>query len=235
MHAQLKTHRPAGRPRAQRAALAALATVMVLVGCGGVKVAPTPILPHALVAQMPARVGVVVAGDMRNFTHKETRGGVEWIVTLGPGLEKFAHDVFAALFPEPAIFVDMTAARAAKGLVEIFEPRIEQFSFATAQETGGNYFAVTIRYRINLATATGEPVDSFTLTGYGNSQVGGMSSGAPLEIAARAAMRDAAAKFLVQFPEQPAAKLLAATQPLVAQTTASIAAAKDPIEAMPIK
>jgi hypothetical protein len=97
--------------------------------------------------------------------------------------------MFSALFREVSLFADATSAKSAPGLAAIFEPRIEQFSFATAQETGGNYFAVTIKYRIVLTTAAGEPVDAFTLTGYGNSLAGGMSSGAPLMRAAQAATR----------------------------------------------
>ena len=232
MHRRLIPRRLAAR---RMVAVTSLVALIVLAGCGGVKLTPTPYFPHALVTQLPVRVGVVLTGDMRSFTHKETRSGVEWAITLGPGHQRLATELFGALFRDPVIFTDMAAAKAASGLAAIFEPRIEQFSFATAQETGGNYVAVTIRYRLILSTATGELVDTFTLTGYGNSAAGGMSSGAPLELAIRAAMRDASAKFLVQFPDQPAAKMLANAQPLLAQTTASLAAAKDPIEAMPIK
>ncbi len=223
------------REKSMRVGLAALSMASVLAGCGGIQVAPSPKLPHALIAQIPSHVGIVVPGDMRNYSHKESRGGVSWAVTLGPGHEKFSQHLFSALFQNAEMFTDLAKARAAPGLAAIFESRIEQFSFATAQETGGAYFAVTIRYRFNLTTPSGEPVDSFTLTGYGNSLAGGMSSSAPLDLATQSAMRDAAAKFLVQFPDQAVAKQLAKAQPLLAQTVASIAAAHDPIEAVPIK
>ena len=115
------------------------------------------------------------------------------------------RDMFKDTFDQVQEFKDLEEARAAPGLKAIFEPRIEQYSFVTARETGGRYYAVTIRYRINLYTPTGEKADSLTLTGYGNALAKGMSSGKPLEVASLAAMRDAAAKFLVQFPEQSAA------------------------------
>ena len=76
-------------------------------------------------------------------------------------------------------FNDLASARAATGLKALFEPRIEQYSFATARETGGRYYAVTVRYRINLYTPQGELTDSYTLTGYGNALAKGMSSGKP--------------------------------------------------------
>jgi len=211
-----------------------LAVLTTLAGCGGVQVAPTLKLPRPLITQLPAHVGVVVAGDMRNFAHKETRAGADFSVTLGPGHQKFSQDLFAALFREATVYPDLAAAKSASGLAAIFEPRIEQYSFATAQETGGSYFAVTIKYRIQLSTPNGEAVDAFTLTGYGNSLVGA-GGGQPLDLATQAAMRDAAAKFLVQFPEQAVAKQMAAAQPLQAQLSASTTTVVDPIEAVPIK
>lgn len=218
-----------------RVAIAALAALGLLGACGAVQIAPTPTLPHALVSPLPIHVGVVVAGDMRNFSHKETRAGAEYSVALGAGHLKLAQEVFSALFQEATIFPDLASARAAAGLAAIFEPRMEQYSFATAQETGGSYVAVTIKYRIVLSTPGGEPVDAFTLTGYGNSLATSMSSGAPLALATQAAMRDAAAKFLVQFPEQPLARQLATGTPLLPQSAAANTGAKDPIEAVPIK
>ena len=215
-----------------RVSAVAVSAVGLLSACGGVQVAPAPKLPRALIAPLPGKIGVVVAGDMRNYSRKETRAGVSWSVALGPGHLQFSHDVFSALFRDAEVFADMASARAATGLVAIMEPRIENYSFATSQETGGSYFAVTIRYRFDLTTPKGEPVDSYTLTGYGNSLASGMGSSAPLNAATQSAMRDAAAKFLVQFPEQPAAKLLAQSQPLLAQVSS---AANDPIEAVAIK
>jgi hypothetical protein len=119
----------------------------------------------------------------------------------------------------------------------VFEPRIEQYSFVTARETGGRYYAVTIRYRINLYTPSGEQADTFTLTGYGNALAKGMSSGKPLEIASLAAMRDAAAKFLVQFPDQPAGTQLARNEVVVVEKVASTGGTTsiDVIDTVPIE
>jgi hypothetical protein len=213
-------------------------TAALLASCGGVVVQPEGKLPTALVQKMPAAVGLVVADDMRNFKHQETRAGVSWQADLGAGHTKFAEQLFNAGFREVRLFRTLEDAKAASGLAAIFEPRIEQYSFATARETGANYYAVTIRYRIAVTTPTGEPVDTLTLTGYGNAPAGGLSGEKPLAIASVAAMRDAAAKFLVQFPEATLAKPLRAGQSLVAagapgQLAANVAAV-DIIEAVPI-
>src|SRR5205823_4122829 len=98
----------------------------------------------------------------------------------GPGHQKIMEDVFKDEFSHVEEFQDLDTARAASDLKALFEPRIEQYSFVTSRETGGRYYAVTIRYRIILYTPHGEQTDVLTLTGYGNALAGGMQSGAPL-------------------------------------------------------
>jgi hypothetical protein len=143
------------------------------------------------------------------------------------------EDVFKDLFHHVQEFKDLDAARSAKDLKALFETRVDQYSFVTARETKGRYYAVTIRYRINLYTPEGEKVDSYTLTGYGNSLAAGMSGGKPLTQATVGAMRDAAAKFLVQFPDQPAGQQLARNEAVVAEKPSTSAEAAQ-IEAVPI-
>ena len=210
----------------------------LLASCGGVKVAPTPSLPRALIQKLPFKAGVVVAQDMLDYKHLETRGGVSWEVSLGPGHQKFAMGTLSAAFASAQQFRTLDEAKAAKDLAVIFEPRIEQYSFATARDTGSNYYAATIQYRIQVYNPAGERVDSYSLTGYGNSIVGGAlsSSDQPMSAATGNAMRDAAAKFMVQFPEQKLAQQLQKGEPLLAQTAGGNAVdALAFIEAVPIK
>lgn len=232
--------RQPGPATGQSAAAGGLAWVLLpwlllAAGCGGVRIAPQPVLPKALVQPVPAHIGFVLPPDQKEYAHNETRGGAPWSISLGEGQRKLAREVFKASFRSADEFEDLEAAKRAAGLQAIFEARLEQYSFATARETGGDYVAVTIRYRILLRTPRGEPFDTYTLTGYGNSPGGGMSSGAPLDLATRAAMRDAAAKFLTQFPEQPVAKLLASGQPLLAAATAALPAMPEVVAAVPIR
>lgn len=220
----------AGRIPAVAVALLALAA------CNGVQIKPTPDLPQPVIAPIPAEVGVVIPGDVRNYKHSEVRWGISWTAELGPGHVRWAEELFRSGFRKARLFGSLDEARAAPGLLAIFEPRIEQFSFTTARETGRHY-AVTIRYRIGLFAPDGTRIDTFTLTGYGNSLPRGASSTKPLDAATLAAMRDAAAKFLVQFPEQSVAKQIAGGQPLVAaqaQAAAAMAEASDGIETVPL-
>jgi hypothetical protein len=211
-----------------------IASIATLTACGGVQIKPAAVLPKPLVVVMPAHVGLVIPGEMRDFKHNETRWGVEWTVSLGDGHRNLMLEVLKNEFTEVREFKDLEAARGSADLKAIFEPRIEQYSFVTARETGGRYYAVTIRYRIDLYSPAGEKVDSLTLTGYGNALAKGMSSGKPLEAASVSAMRDAAAKFLVQFPEQSVGARLARNEAVTVETkTASNDAGG--IETVPIE
>lgn len=216
--------------------LAPLACAALLAGCGGIQIKPDPVLPKALIQPIPAAVGLIVQGDMSHFVHRETRWGSDWKIDLGDAHLHLMSAVFKGIFPDTRQFPDLESARKATGLKALFEPRIEQYSFATARETGGRYYAVTIRYRINLYTPAGEQADSFTLTGYGNAPAKGMSSGKPLAAASVGAMRDAAAKFLTQFPDQPAGLLLARNEAVVVEEKSTeIAGDAAGIEAVPIE
>jgi hypothetical protein len=214
----------------------AAATALLLAACGGVQIKPEPVIPKALIDAIPASVGLVVQNEQRNYKHFETRWGSDWRIDLGAGHTRLARDMFKAAFRDVHEFYDLESARAASGLKALFEPRIEQYSFATARETGGRYYAVTVRYRIDMYTPAAELADTFTLTGYGNALAKGMSSGKPLELASIAAMRDAAAKFLVQFPGQPAGQRLARNEAVIVEQKTQTAAG-DPasIEAVPIE
>jgi hypothetical protein len=222
-------------------ALAACA-LLVLGGCAKVSVRPEGDLPVPLVVKTPARVGVVVTPEAGNYTHKESRASVDYEAQLGPSHKHLVEEIFEAEFTDAKMFESVDAARLEPGLHAIFEPRIEQFSFANAKETGGVYCAVTIRYNIAIYAPNGQLVDNLTLTGYGSGPAAKIGNGEEeLAIAAYAAMRDAAAKFLTQFPALDIAKPLLASQALVPRVQpspgspeASSAVAEMTIEAVPI-
>lgn len=209
----------------------AVLALFALSACGAIKVAPEGRLPRALVQPLNAHVGLVLDEELRHFKHEETRASSNWQVELGPGHEQWLKAVFNASFASVAVFRTLDEARAAAGLQALFQPQIEQYSFATARETSGSYWAVTIRYRIAVFTPQGEPADSMTLTGYGSAPGAGRA-GPSLIAATQAAMRDAAAKILVQMPRQPVASKLAAGDVLRAGEGNAVV---DPIETVPIE
>lgn len=185
---------------------APICAALLLAGCA-VKLRPEYQIPKPLLQPMNASVGLVLNETLRGYTHEETRAGGNWKIELGPGHDKLFRSMFGASFSSLQVFAGVDATRGAEALQVIFEPGIEEYSFISSQETTGHW-AVTIRYRIAVLDPSGAPVDSFTLTGYGSSK-GEHGSEASLTAATGAAMRDAAAKFLVQMPRQALARKLA--------------------------
>jgi len=218
------------------------ALALMLGGCVSVAVRPEGDLPKPLIVPTPAKVGVVVTNEAGNYVHKESRASVNYEAQLGPSHKHIVEQIFEAAFADAKIFGTVDAARLEPGLMAIFEPRIEQFSFASSRETGGVYTAVTIRYQILIYAPNGELIESLTLTGYGSGPAPKIGNGEEeLGIAAFAAMRDAAAKFLTQFPALDVAKPLLASQalqpkvmPLPGSPEAAAAVADMTIEAVPI-
>lgn len=204
--------------------------MLLLAGCA-VKLRPEYEIPKPLLEPMNARAGLLLTETLRGYVHDETRAGGNWSIQLGPGQEKLFRSMFEASFTPLQTFEDLDAARAAGGLQVIFAPGIEEFSFISSRETTGHW-AVTIRYRIAVLDPAGTPVDSFSLTGYGSS-LGEHGSEASLTAATGAAMRDAAAKFLVQMPRQALAKKLLTGE--VITVADRVVVATDVVEMVPIE
>jgi hypothetical protein len=78
----------------------------------------------------------VVTPETRNYTHKESRASVDYEADLGEAHKHLVEQIFKAEFTDAHMFESVDAARLEPGLLAIFEPRIEQFSFASARETG---------------------------------------------------------------------------------------------------
>src|SRR5689334_17483984 len=132
----------------------------MLGGCSAVAVRPEGDLPKPLIVATPAKVGVVVTNEAGNYVHKESRASVDYEAQLGPSHKHIMEEIFRAEFTDAKFFDTVDAARLEPGLLAIFEPRIEQFSFANSAETGGVYTAVTIRYQILIYAPNGELVDT---------------------------------------------------------------------------
>jgi hypothetical protein len=219
-----------------------IAALALCAGCAKVIVRPEGELPKALVIAAPAKVAVVVTPETANYTHKESRASVDYEAQLGAAHKHLVEEIFKDEFTDVKMFDSVDAARLEPGVLAIFEPRIEQFSFANAKETGGVYCAVTIRYQIGIFAPDGTQIDTLTLTGYGSGPAPQIGNGQDeLAVAGYAAMRDAAAKFLTQFPTLDVAKPLLLSQALKPKVTPApgsaeaVAAAADlTIEAVPI-
>ncbi|WP_129776335.1 hypothetical protein [Peristeroidobacter soli] len=186
------------------AAACGLGTAMLgLAGCGPVKLVASTNIPPPLVVKIPIGVALFVPTEFANYVHKEERWSTKWHVDLGKaqadGITRLMNAMFERVIPVDSV---NAGTQVPGGVAAILEPSIEEYAFVTPRDAGSPFYAVSIKYRVNVYLPDGKLADSWGFTGYGTSPSQGLSSEAPLSTATALAMRDAGAKLAVEFREQ---------------------------------
>jgi hypothetical protein len=183
--------------------LGALALV-VLAGCGPVRLIANTNMPTPLVVKMPIAVALFIPKEFSTYVHNEERWSTDWHVELGRAQSEGISRLMTAMFERVVQVESVSAgqAHADNGVRAILEPSVEEFAFVTPRDAGSPFFAVSIKYRVNIYLPNGKLADSWGFTGYGTAPAQGLSSAPPLQTATALAMRDAGAKLAVEFREQ---------------------------------
>lgn len=183
--------------------LGALALV-VLAGCGPVRLIANTNIPTPLVVKMPIAVALFIPKEFSTYVHNEERWSTDWRVDLGKAQSDGITRLMNAMFERVVEVESVSAgqAHASNGVRAILEPSIEEFAFVTPRDAGSPFFAVSIKYRVNIYLPDGKLADSWGFTGYGTAPAAGLTSAPPLQTATALAMRDAGAKLAVEFREQ---------------------------------
>lgn len=179
------------------------ASTLLVAACGPVKLVATTNIPPPLVVKIPVAVALFVPKEFSDFAHDEERAGTDWHVELGKAQTDGLTRLLNAMF-QRVVMVDSVNNGSAAGpdVRAILEPSVEEYAFVTPRDAGSPFYAVSIKYRINVYTPDGRLADSWGFTGYGTAPAQGMSSDAPLTQATALALRDAGAKLAVEFREQ---------------------------------
>jgi len=191
-------------PRRPTSWLAIGAVALLVAGCGPVRLVATSHIPTPLVVKIPVTVAVSLPKEFSEYVHKEERAGTNWEISLGKAQAEGLTHLLGAMF-DRVISVDginAGAAQAGQGIRAILEPNVEEYAFVTPRDAGSPFYAVSIKYRLNIYTPEGRLADSWSFTGYGTAPAQGMSSDEPLNEATALALRDAGAKLAVEFREQ---------------------------------
>lgn len=212
-------------------ATAFAAVVFGLAGCGPVQLVATSRIPTPLIVKLPVTVALFMPQQFAQYVHKEERWGTDWNIDIGKAQTDALSQLVNAMF-DKVIVVDSLAAGGALGasVSAILEPSVEEYAFVTPRDAGSPFFAVSIKYRVNVYMPDGKLADSWGFTGYGTSPAGGLSNTEPLQNATALAMRDAGAKLVVEFRDQPVVRGLfpeaqSADDPPAAPSTPSVAPA----------
>jgi hypothetical protein len=177
--------------------------LLMLAGCGPVKLVASTNIPQPLVVKIPIGVALFIPSEFSSYVHQEERWSTKWHVELGKAQSEGITRLMNAMF-ERVVPVDSVTAgtQVPGGVAAILEPSIEEYAFVTPRDAGSPFYAVSIKYRVNVYMPDGKLADSWGFTGYGTAPSQGLSSEAPLSIATSLAMRDAGAKLAVEFREQ---------------------------------
>lgn len=178
------------------------ASFVLLGGCGPVKLVATTNIPPPLVVKIPVSVALFVPPEFATFVHNEERAGTDWHVELGKAQTDGLTRLLNAMFEHVIKVESLNAGSGAADVRAILEPSVEEYAFVTPRDAGSPFFAVSIKYRINVYTPDGRLADSWGFTGYGTAPSQGISSDMPLTQATALALRDAGAKLAVEFREQ---------------------------------
>jgi hypothetical protein len=180
-----------------------VALLVVLAGCGPVTLVASARIPQPLVMKIPVAVALFMPPEFMQYVHKEERWGTDWNIEIGKAQADAMSQLLNAMF-ENVIAVDSLNAGSAlgSGVAAILEPSVEEYAFVTPRDAGSPFFAVSIKYRVNVYSPDGKLADSWGFTGYGTSPAGGLSNTEPLQNATALAMRDAGAKLAVEFRDQ---------------------------------
>ncbi len=197
--------------RAQRDARIAHASFMFLIvgllvflaGCGPVQLVATARIPQPLVVKIPVAVALFLPPEFLQYVHKEERWGTDWNIDIGKAQTDAISGLMSSMF-ERVVAVDSLNAGSQLGesVAAILEPSVEEYAFVTPRDAGSPFYAVSIKYRVNVYLPDGKLADSWGFTGYGTAPAGGLSNTEPLENATALAMRDAGAKLAVEFRDQ---------------------------------
>jgi hypothetical protein len=200
-----------------------VALLVVLAGCGAVKVQPHTQLPPPLIDKLPVTVAVYFPAEFRDYTYKEQRNQVDYEFELGSAHVAKLTRLLQAMFSRVVEVDDPAKALAAAPDVKlVLEPRFEDYAFLTPRDMVGDFYTVTIRYRLNLYNPQGERVDGYVFTGYGRRKSGAMSGTDPLVRATERAMRDAGAKLAIELPEQESVRRLLAGDQVVPERSRKV-------------
>jgi hypothetical protein len=159
-------------------------------------------IPAPLVVKIPVGVALFIPKEFSGYVHKEERWSTDWQVELGRAQTDGMMRLLTAMFERVVPVDSVNAAAQVPDIRAVLEPNIEEYAFVTPRDAGSPFFAVSIKYRVNVYLPDGKLADSWGFTGYGTSPAQGLSSTAPLATATALAMRDAGAKLAVEFREQ---------------------------------
>ncbi len=188
--------------RDRRAFCALALGVLVMGGCARNIEVPASV-PTPLMAALPVTIGVYYEeADFSKFLYIEKLlYGPEINVELGEAnvnmFDRMVSSVFSATVPLKQPRADGTSVDA------IIAPTVDEYAFLTPDQSGVNFYSVSIRYKVDLLSPSGDLLDSWKVDSYGRTRSTGLTGTNSLSQANEEALRDAAAVLALDLQKRP--------------------------------
>ena len=199
--------------------LIAAAGVILLGGCSSVEI-PIVETGHLkpVVQRYDVTAGVYFDGEFQEFLHTEERiGGNDWEIFLGQAQLTLFERVLAASFKEHIVVEDIQNVDAFDVDLVLY-PKILEYAYLAPEDSGSDFYAVSIKYKFKVYDDAGNEVTEWTVTAYGKNRSSLGRGKASLSEATNIALRDAAAAIIIEFESN--GELLALISPnLEAETS----------------
>jgi hypothetical protein len=164
-------------------------TIAAAAGCSK-NISVEDSVPEPVLAALPLNVGLLYDDEFRDFLYIEKLlYGPEIAVKLGPAnvgmFDRMARSVFSG--------VSKVDAPRNAGVDAILRPSVDEYAFLTPEQAGVDFYSVSIRYRVDLLSPSGDLLDSWKVDSYGRTKSAGITGTNSLTEANEEALRDAAA------------------------------------------
>lgn len=177
--------------------------MLILKGCSNV-VPVTGTTPAPVIGTIPVTMGVLYDDNFRNYVFEQSpEEGGKWRVELGGLNIQFFDRVFSTMFRRVITVDSIPVIADASPVQAVLRPTIEEYGFLTPRDSGLKFYAVSIKYRVQMFSPTGDLIASWPIVAYGKSPAKGLSGKDSLQDATRLAIRDGAAAMVLDFHKQP--------------------------------
>ena len=180
--------------------LLTVAGAVALSGCASVSI---PIVEtghlEPVVQRYAVTAGVFFDGEFQDYLHTEERvGGNDWEIYLGDAQQTLFERVLNASFDEHVV-IDSLGNIVDYDVDLVLYPKILEYAYLAPEDSGSDFYAVSIKYKFKAFDETGNEVTEWTVTAYGKNRSSLGRGKASLSEATNIALRDAAAAVIIEF------------------------------------
>ena len=177
-----------------------LAAMALLAGCTSISVKVEQEFPAVVANPRDMSAALVMDSEFRNF---QARPNEKTRIQLGTAQVDALSKAFNGLFAQVEVVSSKDQAGPNTDLVIV--PSVLEVQLSTPSESFLNVYEVWIKYKLDIETADGVPIDSWFLPAYGKTQNSYLlSRTTAIEDATVVALRDAGAKLMLDFFRIPA-------------------------------